>query len=494
MNGGVVKDQLGQLAGHGLVYGIGSALSAAGGFVLIPLYANMLSTEEFGILELLNRTADILLLFMLMGVRQGFMRFYFEKDDEEWHKTVVFTTIVLVTASGAVIASIFFSLKEMLAEILFSGSASGTLFVFVMVWIMLSLFVRIGMTYLQIQMHSVKYVTISLINFALFIISNIILVYVYKKGIIGVLLSNIWVSAVVGLSFLAVLLRWTGAKFCVPLAKSLLKFGLPFLPTACIGFILMNCDRYLLTIFCSLGEVGIYSLAYKIGFLGLGLMADSFGKVWGPFIFNNYDKAQGHEVIGKAFTYLSLVYVLAGLAICMMSPILIPLISAKAFHVSYKLVPLICLGSVFYSMASLADAGILISKKTSFKPLIFAVSCITALAANILLVPRIGMSGASIAIALSFLSLLIINLYFSNKFYKIQIEYKKLVLMFLSGIVVYILFYCFFHQGSGGTSVTIAVILSFLMFGGALWAGGFFTHEEKEVVKGFVAHLRFRSM
>ena len=63
----MMKDKLLKLAGHSFVYGVGNALGAVGGFILIPLYTHVLSTGEYGVLELLNRTADILMLFMLMG-------------------------------------------------------------------------------------------------------------------------------------------------------------------------------------------------------------------------------------------------------------------------------------------------------------------------------------------------------------------------------------------------------------------------------------------
>ncbi|PQP33964.1 hypothetical protein C6A37_10225, partial [Desulfobacteraceae bacterium SEEP-SAG9] len=139
--------------------------------------------------------------------------------------------------------------------------------------------------------------------------------------------------------------------------------------------LLMNSDRYFLGIFSSLDAVGIYSLGYKIGFLGLGLIMDSFGKVWSPFLFANYNKADGPVLIGKAFTYYTLVSVTFGLLIAIVSPIILPFISPEAYQVTYKLIPLICLGSIFYGMASLADAGILIAKKTIYKPLIFGISC-----------------------------------------------------------------------------------------------------------------------
>ena len=73
-----MKDKLLKLGRHSFVYGVGNAIGIAGGFVLIPLYTHVLTTGEYGTLEMINRTADILMLIMFMGIRQAFIRFYFD--------------------------------------------------------------------------------------------------------------------------------------------------------------------------------------------------------------------------------------------------------------------------------------------------------------------------------------------------------------------------------------------------------------------------------
>ena len=487
-----MKDKLVKFAGHSLVYGIGNALGAIGGFILIPLYTHVLSMSEYGILELLGRTADILMLFMLMGVRQSFIRFYFDSDDPDWNKTVVFTTLSLILTSSVIVSLVFFPFRNLIANELFKGSAAGTLFVFVLAWVILNLLVRVGLTHLQIQMKSIKYVTINFITFILFIISNIILVYIYRKGIMGILITNIWVSGVIGFTFLFFMIRWTRVKFSLSLAKGLLKFGLPFLPTTAFGFLLLNSDRYILGIFSSLEDVGLYSLAYKIGFLGLTFIMGSFEKVWAPFLFEHYNKPEGPALIGKIFTYWALICVSIGLVISVVSPIIIPMISPKAYHVSYKLVPLLCFGSVFYSMATLADAGVLISKKTMYKPLIFGLSSFAAITLNFILIPRYGPTGAAIAIAFSFLTLFTVNLYISNKFYVISIEYKRLVLMFMSAIIVYLFSKVLFGLADNIKYMNMFSISAIFIYPVLLLFSGFFSAEEKHFVRGLFAKIRLQ--
>ena len=138
-------------------------------------------------------------------------------------------------------------------------------------------------------------------------------------------------------------------------------------------FVILSADRYLLTYFCDVAQVGIYSLGYKIGMLGTMLLMEPFQKVWAPFLFEYYKKENGTVIIGKMFTIFILVAVIFCLTISILSPIVLPYISGKAFHSSSKIVPLICLASIFYGMACLADAGILIEKKNLLETVIYSV-------------------------------------------------------------------------------------------------------------------------
>ncbi len=281
--------------------------------------------------------------------------------------------------------------------------------------------------------------------------------------------------------------KWTHLKISFHLIQELLKFGSPYLPTAFFMFIISNSDRYFLSVFSSLDDVGIYALGYKIGMFGIALMMDPFGKIWTPFLFENYKNSDGPELISKVFTLYTLISVALGLVISVTSPIIIPLISGKAFHPSYKLVPLICLASIFYGMTSLADAGILISKKTGYKPFIFGSASIIGIGLNLLLIPKFGALGAAITLAITFLTLLIINYTVANRFYTFKIEYKKIFLIFSSAVIAYFFSTYLFNFGDNLKYMKVYSILSLFIFPAILWFGGFFSDDEKLVVRRLFA-------
>lgn len=479
--------KLKRLAGHSLIYGMGSALAAVGGFVLIPLYTNVLKTDEYGILELLNRTADILMIVMFLGVRQAYIRFYFDKDDEEWRKKVTGTVFIFVVASSLIIISLAYPLKGLVTGAIFKGAAPVSFFVLMLAWLPAEMISNVGMTHLQIRMKPYLYVGVNFMKLLLIIGGNLALVYKYRMGITGIYATNIVASGLIAIGFSLYLIRWSGLKASVGLLKELVRFGAPYLPTAFFMYIISNSDRYILSMYSTLGAVGVYALAYKLGMVGTSLLMDPFSKVWAPFLFENYNKDDGPAVISKVFLLFTLVNVAAALVIATLSPLVLPLISAKAYHGAYAIIPLICLASIFYNMTCIVDAGILISKKTYYKPIIFGVSALVGLGLNFLLVPRYGEMGAAAALAFTFFTLFIITHAVSNRFFEISIEARKMSLIFASSFATYFIsFYLIRLAGPSGVMKVLSVA-SLSCFPAILWVGGFFSENEKKAIRRLFA-------
>ena len=481
-----MKEKIVSLARHSAIYALGNALTVAGGFILIPLYTHVLTTSEYGVLELINRSADIVILVMFNGVRQGFIRYYFDHDNEDWHKTVVSSTLLILSISSIAVSLAVFLFREPLSALMLRSEAAAVLLVFVIVWLPLEMMARVGMTHLQIQKKSATYVLINLSRFFLLIGSNILLVYVYRKGIAGILITNMWIAGLVGLGFMAVLIRWTGIKLSAQVVKDLVKFGAPYAPTAVFMFLLSSSDRYFLSALVSLGAVGVYALAYKIGMFGTSLIMGPFGMIWTPFLFENYRKEDGPELIGKVFTLYTLAIVGVGLGVSVMSPIVIPLISDAAYHASYRLVPLICLAAIFYGMACIADAGILISKKTFYKPILFGAASIVSVGLNVALIPHYGAIGAAFTLSVSFFALFILVYWVSSRFYFFKIEYRKILSIFASAVFVYWLSHVLFAWSNGQPHLRMCSVLSLALFPALIWHGGVFSSEEKTTFKDFI--------
>ncbi len=427
-----MRKELTQVGKHSLVYAAGEGLSLAASFLLIPLYTHVLPPEEYAVVELINRTALILRIVMFLGLRSAYFRFYLDKDDLVWRKRVTATTLLFLLTSSVVVGLAFLPFAGMTAEFLFQERSLQYLFVFMILWLPFEIVVDVGMGYLQVNMKSIPFVAMNLVKMISLIGSNIVLVYVMRRGVDGIMITNVWVHAAIGVGFIAFFVRWAGISLDMRILKGLIRFGLPYVPTSFMVFIIGTADRYFLSRFVSMQAVGIYAVAYKISSASSAFITAPFLKVWGPFLFSNYKKKEGPELVGRLFLLFTVTSFGSVIAVSVAAILLLPLVTGEAYHHAFYLVPFLCVATCFQGMSCLADAGILVTDKTYLKPFIYGAVCVVNLVANAALVPMFAEKGAALALLVTNFAMLACNLVVSSRLYKMKIEYGKVALVMVA--------------------------------------------------------------
>jgi O-antigen/teichoic acid export membrane protein len=486
-----MSTELKKLARHSLIYGIGSSLGAVGSFLLIPLYTHSLSTEDYGALELLYSVCGVLTLITFMGVRQAYIRFYFDrKEDERWRETVTGSTLVFVMMACAVVLTVFLVFRDWLLEHLFQGHITDIVLLLAIAWIPLEMLLDTGLTFFQIQMRSTAFVVLNAMHSVLFITANLFLVYWLKWSVAGVFTAQIIATGLLSAAVLVYLMRTTRLRVSFPLIRQMMKFGIPFLPTALFMYVIKNVDRYSLGLTVSLEQLGVYALAAKVGLMGMLLCMDPFQKVWSPFLFDNYSKPNGDALVGRAVTLFAAMACFVAVGLAVVSPIALPWVTGQQFQAAFPLIPLTALATVFYGLSNIADAGILISKKTQYKPIIFGVASVVAVVANFALVPPFGVWGAAVASVISMASLVGVTLHYGNRFYRLPVDWRSIAMVFIGAIGTYLVCNLIYLQFDGNLVGQAGSLLALLSFPLLLWITGFFTLEELKGMQLLVAKLR----
>jgi O-antigen/teichoic acid export membrane protein len=87
---------------HTAIYSTSDLLAKAVGFFLLPIYTRYLSPADYGILELLAVTLNIVIILVQQGMHSSFFRAYsFDyKDKEEDQKSIVSTSYLYLLFSS----------------------------------------------------------------------------------------------------------------------------------------------------------------------------------------------------------------------------------------------------------------------------------------------------------------------------------------------------------------------------------------------------------
>ncbi len=84
--------------------------------------------------------------------------------------------------------------------------------------------------------------------------------------------------------------------------NKMLKFGLPFLPSALSIFLIDSVDRKLIERFLGLEAAGIYGAGYKVSMV-IKLFINAFNVAWVPFFLSMADDENAKNIFSKVLTF-----------------------------------------------------------------------------------------------------------------------------------------------------------------------------------------------
>ena len=487
-------EQLKKLGRHSLVYGFGILLTNSIAFVMIPIYTRFLTTADYGILEIINRTSEILGIILIGGLGLTVLRFYQDSDQKEHQNTVVSTAILWMLAFGSLALVVLLSQAAPISQLLL-GSGQYTIFIRLMLGTLyFDLFFVIPIVYIQAQIKSLLYILVSVGKFVVGVSLNIYFVCYLKIGIKGVLTANLLNSALFGIVLLILTMQKVGIKFNLPLWKKMLGFALPFVPGSLFLFILNNGDRYFLKMFCSNQIVGLYALGYRIGTLAVLFIMSPFVRVWNALMVEISRRDDFKIVFGRIFTYVMLIYVFVGLGLAVLNRELLMIMAGPSYWDASKIVPFIILAYLFWAISLVMDAGFYITKKTYYKPFLFGMAAAINVFLYWYLIPRYNMLGAAWATVISFAFFATLSWKVVNTIYPVKYDYVRFFKMTLLAALIYFIS-IFIRLENFWLQVTVKslLVLGFPFF---LYFLGFFLEDEKSkallILKPYILKLGFR--
>lgn len=421
-------------ARHALIYGIGSLIALVSGIVMLPVYTHALEPAQYGVLDTVLRFVNVCMVVAFLGLRQGYLRFTFDKPTDDWRKPLTSTTIAGVfLVSGAimfpllVIASLFASHTGFALLTPLNSAALA-------VWLAFEATYLLGLSFLQIRFRSRQFVIAQGARALSLVSLNFSFLHVFHLGLNGALIGNILASLVSGGTAGLALLRWSKLHLSMPVLRELVTFGLPYIPTAVFTYIITNADRLALIQFGIISSLGLLSLASKLGDMALSLLSNPIENVWVPFAFAVRDQSDGARRIGVLFTrYLSFC-VLVGLTVSLAAPIAIQLLTTSRYEAAGDLVPIVAIGCIFSNIAGLADLGILMAKRTKLKPFITGFAAAAAVVMQVVLTPRFGVLGAVIATTLTGILLFGTTHWVARRFYSFELRPGHLMTIALGAV------------------------------------------------------------
>jgi len=428
------------LGKQSLIYGIGTILTRLVTFLLLPLYTNVFTPEEYGIVSLSYAFTGFVIVFYRYGMDTALMKFYIDAGGEGKKKyfTAIFST---QTVTSLVFSGIVFVTASFLSPI-FLGGDYKTLMQFVAIILFLDALRELPLLVLRANEKPRQFIFFSLINVLLLMILNIYFVVFLKMGIEGVLIGNILASSIVLLATLPIIIQNFKLNAVEKDAlKEVLKFGLPFLPAALFSMIMELSDRYLLEWLADTRAVGLYSAGNNFGKFGL-LVVMGFNMGWTPYFLKKSkddDAKQTFALISKYFLGI-LGFFSVFISIWIHSIVRFRIGGVSFFGgdywISAQVVPILLLGYYFFGSYLLQLPGVFITDRTKWVPIFRSIGALLTVVITVMLIPLFGIMGAAIGKTLAYLGMAIAIWIFNKKFYNISYSWQGIVFPIIFIIIV----------------------------------------------------------
>lgn len=379
--------------------------------VLISTYIIALSTtnEIFGYVSLLQASLVVAVTIFGFNLQSGFVRYYYKHHLTHIFsaaKPIIISLFILAVLSSCILLFVFYSHKFYVWFSLLPiiGFFNGMTLIFSM---------------LSRSNNKFKLYCVSELIRPLFLIFVAILFLLYKFNVVLIysisLLCSLLLTLLICSSKREQLIYSEIDNNEEFLSTSIfLKYTAPLFFVQGMSLINNVSDRYIMTYFLNISDIGEYGKAYLIG-SSVGLFLDSLMLLWTPYVMKNRDGAiRANFPKFQLFSiYICLVSVLLVLA-----SFVIKLPNVSWINVSDSFITMtIIILAAFIARGGYQILTPIVSAydKTSWVAKISLLSMLIGLMLNIIMIPTMGSLGAAISTFAAFLSYSIFAIYLIRK-------------------------------------------------------------------------------
>ena len=402
-------------------------------FFLTPLITRTVSPEEYGMMSIFNLYANIGLMVLCLGLDQALLRFFYENDNIKSQSSLV-QFCVVTPVSATFLVSILYFIAIYIGKIRIEFGLFAT--IILPIHVALSIWGRIASMVLRVTHDSKSYAFCIVFGRIIYALLIVFFLCILRKTTVNSLVICTTITACVT----AVTATKLGKQYwnwkdipALPNKMVILKYSLPFILSMGVTYVLEAADKFALQSFCSYTELGIYQSALSITGI-FALVQTAFNTLWSPIQTEHFVKSpEDTSFIRKGNQCITVLMFLFGVNVIFFKDIIIILLGEK-YREASTILPFLVLHPIMYTISETTCSGIDKSKRTYLNILVALCSGLFNVIGNFVLVPTLGPKGAAISTGLSYVVFFAARTFFSNKFYYIDYQISKLVIVLVCTI------------------------------------------------------------
>ena len=436
-------------------------------FALMPIITKTLGAINYGVWAQVGIITSLIQPIATMGLPNGLYR-YLPGKEKLLVRREYYTVIVIVLISTLFWCALIFLLSKRIASIFFETTENAVFVALAGVSVVVGSLKYLFTSYFRLLTWAKTYSLFILIE--AFGIAVLVGFAVYRGyGILGAVYVQLGVLTLIAL--LASVVVFCNLGLALPTSQGLKKYfayGVPLIPTSWFLWVMNSSDRFVISYYLGLKDVGLYSLVYNIGYFLVGFIFNPIFLFYSPMVaqlWNEGKREKVREMMEYTVKYGLLLAIPAIFGFYVLGKPLLLLLSTEEFVGGVSLIPFVSVGYIFFLLSAFYEIVIGLAEKTRVVPLVFGSCAALNIALNILMVPRIGILGAALATTISFGAQISFYGIYSRRFFKFKLCMVFIVKSILASTVMASCIYFLIPHSSIMGILLSFVIGAFLYFG-----------------------------
>lgn len=360
-------------------------------FLLLPLYTSVLSTAEYGTVDYINTIALFLVPVASVLMDEAMFRFLIDcRTDGDRSRAVTCSCAAMLGGSAV------FAVGALLVWALFQPGDLA----WVVALVVAQALLQMTSALLRGFGDTVAYALMNFVSSVATIILNVLFITAFHWGVIGMLSATIIAQGGVAIAFLALKRTWRYVDllaFDAAYTASLVRYAVPLIPNKVSWTIMNMVDRLIIMNVMGAGPTGVYAVAYKF--------PNFMDTVYG-FFYQSWKESsaralvsEGDEVVFYNSVYRALRRFMVSVVLLMtaLMPFVYGLLVEGDYGTGMLYVPILLIAT-YYSNISGFYGGIFTAHlDTRIMGVTTVVSALLCLVLCAVLIPAMGLWGASIA-------------------------------------------------------------------------------------------------
>ncbi len=407
-----------------------------------------------------------IILFYLYGQETSFIKLFIDGKDDAEKKRIYSTTLIMLTATSLLFSLILYLLSGNITTLLeFEDPVKGLMYIKILSLILFTdaLF-RFPLLLLRAELKATQYLFLTLLSLAVNVSLNFILIISYGLGVEAIFYSYIASVVVTFIAGLLVTRKHLSLNFSPVLAKKLVSYGVKFIFVGVFILLIDVSDRFFLKYIFNEEVVGIYSANYRLASV-MSLLIAAFRFSWTPYFLNLEKNPENKKIVSQIFTYIVFIGLFLFLFFAFFTEQIVKISFGKfsLLDIRYQsglvIIPYVLMAYVFSGLYSALSVAPFYANKTKELLYVSGLGFLINIILNYFLIIHFGIIGASLSTLFTYFVMMIALYYRAQKIYRIEYELKKIFILFLISIILFV----FSQLIKDVFSNTIFIIISVLL-------------------------------